>query len=88
MEIPIPFALSLILTTASIEIATKMMLNKIPIAIIMKPVGVDWYNNIGIPAPTKKDKDMEAASPENKLNQIVLLFNGWLTSNSMNSELL
>ena len=51
-----PFALSRILTVASMAIATKIIESNSPVPNIIKPVGVASYNKIGSPAPTKNAK--------------------------------
>ncbi len=43
---------------------------------------------IGNPDPITNESIREADRPENKLSQIFFLFRGWLTSNSINSEVL
>ena len=83
-----PFALSRVILAANIAMLTKTTVKKRPITIIIIPVASAWYSRIGIPAPMKKAKDNEEDKPAKMLNQIVLLFSGWLTNSSINSELL
>ena len=83
-----PFALSLVITAASMAMATKITESNKPVPNIIKPVAVASYNRIGIPAPTKNANAKELAKPVNTLNQMVFRFRGWLTINSKNSALL
>ena len=88
MEIPIPFALSLVITAASMAMATKIIDSNKPIAVIISPIAAGAKKRIGKPAPMRNEHDKEPANPVNKLLQMCFLFSGWLTSNSINSALL
>ena len=76
IAIPIPLALSLILTVASRDNAAKMIERIQPPAIINKPVAENANINTGIPVPIKKARVNDPARPINILSQITLLFKG------------
>ena len=76
MAIPIPLALSLVVTAANMAIETKITERKQPIMTIKPPVKVGSKNKIGIPQPMKNARHSETDKPENKLSQIFFLFKG------------
>src|SRR5690606_20851985 len=88
MDRPMPFALSRIRTAAHRATETNTTDNNIPQSSSMMPEGVNAYSTTGMPTPMRKANAMAPANPVNILNHIVRRFNGWLTSNSINSALL
>ena len=88
MDIPMPFALSLVMIELKKANATKMTEIRQPTRIIIKPTVSGAFTKSGIPAPTKKAKTIDSESPRNKLSHIFFRLMGWLNNNSINSELL
>src|SRR4051794_33766212 len=84
-DTPIPLALSLVFTAASIAIATKITDNNKPTTNMINPVAVNSNSKIGMPTPMKNANESEHPSPKKILSQMVFHFKGWLTSSSKNS---
>ena len=68
--------------------AVKTPVIKMPINTNSAPILSGLNNKIGMPAPIKKESANEDKRPKKILRHILFLFNGWLSSNSINSELL
>lgn len=88
MDIPIPFALSLVKMQLKKAIATKMTESNIPAANMMRAVPQSANINNGMPTPIRYAVTKLSDSPMNKAFHIILRFTGWLTNNSINSLLL
>jgi hypothetical protein len=73
MEIPIPFALSLLIIAESIAKELKIMESITPTMMSEKPTSSEEYNSIGTPQPIKNAKTSAEDNPRNKLNQIFTL---------------
>ncbi len=76
MEIPIPLALSRVKIELKNANATKIIVIKDPMIIIINPTLSGELSNNGIPAPIKKANTIENDNPRNKLDQIFRRFTG------------
>ena len=76
MEIPIPFARSLLKIAANIANEENIIERKTPVINNDIPVSIEEYNKIGIPHPIKKARIKAVESPKKRLNQTLDLGTG------------
>lgn len=76
IEIPIPFALSLLKIAASIANEENIIERKTPVMSKDAPVSMEEYNKIGIPQPIKNANIKAVESPKKRLNQTLDLGTG------------
>ncbi len=88
MAIPMPLALSLEMIAHKNPRATKTAVIKMPITKRIRAFAPVTKSKIGTPAPTMNAKASEKNKPQKSPVQILVLRIGWLSNNSINSELL